>query len=353
MSGGDEHLRSFAQTLERAIARYGDLSEEDVTTRQKRQIETLVGLEVDFRKALQSHPAGRKTYDAFAHYICQERRNILAARPFFRERQGVFMDHISGALKAGDGRGLYPFGINYQFVRWVVGSRAWPKGSRILKLARDIDKVRTELVEMNMPLALSRTKIFWGRTRATSSMGGEVLPGGSHIDYMDLVQIAAEGLISGIDKFCLPYSPVFRSVAIGRMVGNFIEQFSETLIHFYPGDKRKIYRARKLIGKLDSFDINQMVDEINKGMDKKYWTNPSEIANLMSASACESADAESHASTEGDEESIRRLDTFCSDPEQQPDRLVETAELRHVISSAVAHLSLFEQKFLRLRGVGL
>jgi DNA-directed RNA polymerase specialized sigma subunit len=350
----DPHLLSFAKVLEGAIARYGDLSEEDVTSRQKRQIESLVGFEVDFRKALQSHPAGRKTYDAFAHYICQERRNILAARPFFRERQRVFMDHISGALKAGDGRGLYPYNINYQFVRWVMGSRNWGAGSRITKLSKSIDKVRTELVEMNMPLALSRAKIFWERTRRGTAMSTtEYLPGGSHIAYMDLVQIAAEGLISGIDKFCLPYSPVFRSVAIGRMVGNFIEQYSETLVHFYPGDKKKIYRARKIVGRVQDFDINMMVDEINKGMDKKHWTNPGEVAELMAAAACESADAESYVSSEFDDESLRRIDTFSSDVEQQPDNLVETAELRTVVSHSIAHLSVFEQKFLRLRGVGL
>jgi DNA-directed RNA polymerase specialized sigma subunit len=169
---------------------------------------------------------------------------------------------------------------------------------------------------------------------------------------MDLIQIAAEGLMSAVDKFVLPYSPVFRSVAIGRMVGNFIEQTSETMVHFYPTDKRKIYRANKALGRLkDGFNYEYIASEVNKGVDEARHTNAEEIADLLSAVSCVSADA--RPATQGGETGEGILDRFAVLAEQQPDNLAETNETIEVMHGAMTFLSTFEMKVLRLHGVDL
>lgn len=336
----DQHFKTFAVSLERAIERYGDLSEESLLERQKRQVETLVELEAEFRKALIRHDWGPTVYKEFTDWICDN--NILAARPFFRERQGVFTAEISKALKTRSDKSLYKFHFNFNFVQWVMRQRKWRsrKGGKVAALADKIAEMRQELIEMNLPLAISRARIFWSRTPK------------AHLEYMDFVQIACEGLMSAIDKFCLPYSKVFRSVAIGRMVGNFIEGYSETTIHFYPVDKRKIYRANKLVHKYgENIDFDKLTNEINEGVEPEHKTTPTEIASLMAAASTISADAVPQDVSDEGEMEPRQIERFAADKASQPDTLVENAEAAISMNWAIGHLTVFEQKFLKLKGI--
>ena len=231
LSDSDSHFRDFAHTLERAIERYGDLSDETLLARQCRQMEKLASLEVEFTQTLLKHAWGPGVFKGFVGYICDERKNILAARPFFRERQVTFTREISKALKARNHEALYGFHINFQFVQFAVNKYKWPVGSQVLKIAKHISQLRMELVEMNMPLAISRARIFWSRTPK------------SQLTYMDLVQISCDGLISAIDKYVMPFSRNFRAVIIGRITGNFIEQYSidqDTILKLCDGSSEKI-----------------------------------------------------------------------------------------------------------------
>jgi DNA-directed RNA polymerase specialized sigma subunit len=347
----DSHFRLFAGQLEKAIEKYGGVDEIVIVERQRKQVERLVSLERKFRRTLVKHYWGPAVYRDFIKMITEERGNILAARPFFRERQDVFTAKISKALRDKKEKRLYPFAINYQFVKFVMDSRKWRqtrKGGKIVKLADQISALRTELIEMNMPLAISRARIFWSRTPK------------SHLSYMDLVQISCEGLMSAVDKFCLPYSKVFRSVAIGRIVGNFIESYSETLVHFYPQDKRKIYRANKGISKLspergDSIDFSKLADEVNRDVDANQRTNPNELSHLIAAASHVSTDAPSPEDiTAGVNHSAgvtSSVDKYAADESCQPDHQYETAELTTTVRNAYAELTLVEQKLLRLKGV--
>lgn len=339
-SSQKEHFKTFANQLESVIARYGETK--DITVRQKRQVERLIAQETEFRKTLTALPEGMDVYRDFIHYISKVRGNILTARPFFRERQEIFTACISTALKAGNPEALAEHRFNYQFVAFVMRSRPWDKTSKIFKLARAIEKSRNELVEMNMPLAISRARIFWNRTQK------------SHLEYMDLVQIAAEGLMSAVDKFVPPYTPVFRGVAIGRMVGNFIENYSETVVHFYPTDKRKIYRANKAVGRLKgNVDFEKIAVQVNYMADDKHKTTPEEIASLMGAASCVSADAASNNKGEdgGELGANTLLDRFASLPDQQPDRMVESSEAMSAMFHAAKSLTTWERKLLRLKGI--
>lgn len=340
----DAHFRHFASTLEQAIERYGEMDEGQLLARQRNQVETLVALEKEFRQTLIKHPWGPGVYKAFIRFIRDEKRSILAARPYFRERQGVFTKKISKALNRRADRSLYKFHFNFQFILFTIHCFKWPKGGKIVKLAGKIRALRTELVEMNMPLAISRARIFWSRTPK------------AQLSYMDLVQISSEGLMSAIDKFCLPYSKVFRAVAIGRMLGNFIEQYSETLIHFYPVDKRKIYRANKLMRWFgENVDWERLADGVNKDVDPAHRTNAEDLQGLMAAASYVSADT-TVTSNDGSQEQVensRLIDLYIADEDQQPDVLFEKADAYRAMSSAIDQLSLVEKKLLRMRGVSL
>lgn len=346
--GADPHFKMFAGQLERAIEKYGGVDEIVLVERQKRQVETLVALERKFRKALIRHHWGPSVYRSFIKMITEERGNILAARPYFRERQDVFTAKISKALRDRKEKKLYPFAINYQFVRFVMESRNWKGtnvGSKIVKLANQISDLRTEIVEMNMPLAISRARIFWSRTPR------------SHLSYMDLVQISCEGLMSAVDKFVLPYSKVFRSVAIGRIVGNFIESYSETLVHFYPQDKRKIYRANKSLSKIapergDAIDFDRLADEVNRDVESHQKTDSVELSHLVAAA--------SHISSDIPEPEIpvnagmtTSIDKYAADVLTQPDTRLENAQAHSRIRDACSNLSMLEQKILRMKGIEL
>jgi DNA-directed RNA polymerase specialized sigma subunit len=345
MIDSQEHFRKFAVSLEKAIKRH----EEQVTSSaerfeyQFRQLTRLTSLEDAFRRALIADPQGPLCYSAFVRFICDERKNILAARPFFRERQPTFTQEISKALKARADRSLYKFRINYQFVRFVLDRFSWSESSEVAGIAREIAEIRIRLVEANLPLAISQARIFWSRTPQ------------SQLSYMDLVQIASEGLISAIDKFVLPepYSPVFRCVAIGRMLGNFIESYSETLLHFFPGDRRKIYRANKLLRKHNgehSVDYDKLADEINRDSEPAHHTTPTEIASLVAAASTVSTDASAPTNVEVDKDTSV-INRFAAPEVTQPDVQVETRDAYLKLEEAVQRLPVFERKLLQLMGV--
>lgn len=336
----DSHFRQFASSLELAIKQFGETDDVDFLARQKRQVDTLIDLEKQFKRALISHVHGETTYKKFVSFICDERRNILDARPFFRERQGRFTQEISKALRRQSARGLYRFNFNFRFVHFVLGTRAWSKSSKLVRLARDIDSIRGELITMNMPLAISRARIFYSRTPK------------AHLTYMDFIQIACEGLMSGIDKFVPPFSKAFRSVAIGRMTGNFIEQYSETPIHFYPREKRKIYRANKLLGRTSgTASFEELTVHVNDGVEAAHKTNPDEIASLLAAASTVSADTP--ATDDDGGESIPMSDRFAAPHDSQPDVICEQQDSMRQLSAALRGLSYFERKLLLLKGVNL
>mgnify|MGYP000856001235 CR=1 FL=1 len=218
----------------------------------------------------------------------------------------------------------------------------------MVKISEKIKKVREELVQTNLPLACSRARDFFSRTPR------------SHLEHMDLVQIACEGLISAVDKFVPPFSKAFRDVAIGRMTGNFIEQYSETLLHFFPKDKRKLYRLHKLMAKNpENTSFLFAAERINAGDGKKLKklegaqrTNESEISHLSAASSVISAEAvgtEDNATGSGI--ATRTIEKYAAPPEVQPDVIVEREDGYAKLKQASKLLTLRQRKILILRGI--
>jgi hypothetical protein len=364
-----EHFKNFAVTLEQHIAKYGKI--EDWYEHQKKQVETLIELERKWRTTLVKTRFGAWSYRKFIQFIREDRQNILAARPFFRERQGVFAKKISRILKSGvaalaenqqvEVEPLYPFAINYQFILFVMGARHWSPRHRLTILTEKIRNLRQEIVEMNMPLAINRARVFYGRTPK------------SHLSYMDLIQISAEGLMSGVDKYSPDkngvVSKLFRSTAIGRIGGNLIQEYSETLVHFFPTDKRKIYRGHKLVGRYPTaVDYEELAKDINDVVKKRkeekaeedgvdisgenlkdeiHETNASEIAGLMAAASVVSADS----SIPTDPEAPEPITRFAAPEDCRPDVQVEMNEGMSRLLEASKSLTIFQRKLLSLKGI--
>ncbi len=341
-----EHFQVFASNLEKCIEKYGPGEDESLLERQRRQIKLLISLETKFRKVLLEHRWGPGIYRRFVHFICEERRNILAARPYFRERQTVFTKYISNALKKKRDRSLYRFRFNYMFVLFALRCYRWRAGSEVVALAKQIESIRRELMEMNMPLAISQTRIFWSSTPR------------SHLSYMDLIQIHCAGLLAAIDKFvpgstrgmtktqALEEYRKFRAVAIGRMIGDRIEQYSETLIHFYPVDKRKIYRANKRLRRFpDQIDHEALSQLVNAEVDNPaHRTNAAEIADLLASASVLSLDAETESEPDG-------IISRYVDPATEGGEKIEKADAMIAMQAAIQDLPMMEKKLLRMRGV--
>lgn len=358
----DDHFKLFATWLETEISKFGEsVTAKAANERQRRQMNRLVGLEKRFRLDLQriKHGAvGRWMYRRFITFICDEQKNILDARPFFRERQEVFAAKISKALKARDYKALYRFRVNYRFIlfaleqskreKWVA--KSFPQTGTLRSLANEITALRKEIVTINLPLAINRAQLFYSRTPR------------SHIARMDFVGIATDGLMSGIDKYT-PHkksgvdTKQFRSTAIGRMGGNFIEEYSETLLHFYPADKRKLYRANKITGRnagqIDFDKLAQGVNDVAKmGEDGEIKvvenpTTPDEIANLMAAASTVSSDS----SLPSDPDAPEPIERFAAPEATRPDVMVENGNAMRALAAALPILSILQLKILRLKGV--
>lgn len=221
----------------------------------------LFSAEREFRSALLSTQYGRDMYDKFMKFIVEEKGNKLYARPYFRERQDTFSAKMSKAFDEWKPEVFYKFRINFLFASWVMNS--WDDAAndrttyrrqkeRMDKAFEKIKEYRRLLCENSLPLAINRSKIFWAKVPE------------SHLEYMDLNQNSAEGLMVAIDKFTPPYKTVFRTTAIGRMTLNMHTDYNATLVKLPPKEKRVLYRHRIAKSRKNMEDDGQVLDFVNE-----------------------------------------------------------------------------------------
>lgn len=340
----DSHFKHFSIALQELILGYG-IEDQDFTKAQKAQVENLIKLERKFKKILQADTRGHLVYKRFIDFIWQSgkdsRRNTLAARPYFRERQGVFSKGISPAIQNKKFKRLYKFDVNFPFIVFALDSVPWGNNSKIRKAAAEVHMARKGIIEKNMPLAISRARIFRHKTPE------------SHLTYMDLVQISMEGLINAVDKFVLPYTPVFRSVIIGRIVGDLIENYSDKMLHFFPEDRRKIYRANKALKGQKDIGFENLAEAVNQGTALNNPTNSAEIQSLMSASSHFSLDVPVSQSPISSENETTLSDLVPAEEDTRPDIIVENNQLNDALRIAYNYLDNIELKYLKMRGIDI
>lgn len=310
---------------------------------QGAQVERLMALENSFKKSILKYAQSREIYKRFILMIVAENRNILTARPYFREKSVTFSKRITPAIKNADVVRLQSFDINFQMIQFIYENwkGAFPKTSQ--NYYNKIENARRTLIEDNMPLAINEAKKFFRKTPR------------NHVTMMDMIMACADGLASGIDKYCGPYSKVFKSVCIGRMKGNMVDIYSETVLHFFPSDKRILYKANIIRGRRGIEDLDELAAAINesfaqderdgkKGIKDKVTAD--QLRLLMTASSTVSADSKK------DEEG-HNVYSVTPDALDTPEEAVEKADsLRKMLKSA-SGLDLISRKILRLKGIPL
>lgn len=310
---------------------------------QKAQVEELINAERKFKDFILRYRFSTQVYKMFLQHVCIVNRNILSARPFFRESAITFSKSITPAIKANDIETLKTFNINYQFIKFI--RTHWhgvfpPRGQILFDR---VHRARTILVENNMPLAINRAKLFYRKTPR------------SHLTLMDLIEICAMGLAAGIDKYVGDYTPVFRSVCIGRMVGNMIDAYSETMLHFYPSDRRILYKANSIRGRQGIEDVNELAAEVNASFQRDKLEGKSipegtviasELSSLMNGASTVSADATM------DNEGFGVYDFTPDTRINAEEAYIEHQETMNMLSHA-KKLPILNKKVLRLKGLKL
>jgi DNA-directed RNA polymerase specialized sigma subunit len=338
----DPHFRTFSKEVQVKVADSFGVSKEVFTKKQKAQVNLLIKLEKEFKKALIKSSRGKEMYQKFLSFIWHSgkdnRRNTLVARPFFRERRTVFSKGISPAIKNKNIKALTKFNINYPFIVFIIENGGYKPNSRIYKLAKKVEEARNVIIQQNIPLAISRARIFKQKTPQ------------AHLSYMDLIQISLEALCTAVDKFVPPYTTVFRDVIIGRITGDLIDNYSEKMLYFYPSDKRKIYRANKILKNQNEETLDSLAKKVNEGPALDQPTNPSEINHLMLASSHCSLD--SSANDENSETHVKDNYHYIQAPEEdRPDVIMEQNDLSKKLAQGFSVLDPLESKLLKLKGI--
>lgn len=333
--GFDESFYWLAGEITRALERNKDGSI------QKDQVEELLNAERMFKETIFRYRQSTLIYKKFLVKVKVKNKNILSARPYFRETAISFSKKITPAIKSDDVETLKTFDINYQFIKFIRDSWLGPFPEKAQQLYERVHRAREILIQNNMPLAVNRAKLFYRKTPK------------SHLTLIDFIGICAMGLAAGVDKWCGPYSPVFRSVCIGRMVGNLIDAYSETLIHFYPSDKRILYKAHTLRSRLKIDDIAELTDAVKEAFVAdslegknvpKTKLDVNELSSLMSAASTVSAD-----STVNDEGF--GVYQFTPDDEQDIEEAYVQRESTQKMLGLTKTLPLLHRKILRLKGI--
>lgn len=322
-------------------------------TDQKQQVEELLDAEIKFKETILKYRQSTRVYVKFWNKVCKINKNILSARPYFRETAVTFSKKITPAIKATDIEAMKKFDINYQLIKFIRDNWEGPENSyggklpdRAEQLFLRVHRAREILIENNMPLAINRAKLFYRKTPK------------SHLTLMDMIGICGMGLAAGIDKWCGTYSPVFRSVCIGRMVGNLIDSYSETMLHFYPSDKRVLYKAHTIRGRKGIDEIHALTDAVNQSFkddEKEGKSVPKnevtvgELSYLMSAASTVSADQTVSVNDEG---SFGVYD-YTPDPNQDIEAAYMEKETTAHMLALASKLPLLHRKVLRLKGIKL
>jgi DNA-directed RNA polymerase specialized sigma subunit len=291
---------------------------------QKRLLDELVAVEIRFKKELLKTKRGKKMYAKFMHFIVREKKNKLAARIYFRERQDTFSNHISKAFYDEKPLHLTRFRINYWFIEWTVANHPNPS-RKLVSMLEEVKSLRSQLCETNMPLAVNQAKIFWSKCQDRQ------------LEYMDFIQACSEGLLNAIDKFVPPYRDVFKSTAIGRMLSNMLDDHNATLVKFSPKERRIIYRARLGMNKKnlsDIEDILKFVQESFPDVEQEY------LRGLLNA-------ATSPFSMSCKEEDSPDWDQLLADGKDTEQDLVD-GDMKQKLYELMPHLTVIERKVISM-----
>lgn len=327
---------------------------------QKKLLNDLFALEEKFRQTLLSTNEGKLVYKKFMDYIlCDgnyavkglkenykpknkkdlknyqmltsvETRGILKAKIYFRERQNTLIKKMFKAFSEKDHEKLHKLKINPLFAIWVVQNYRGPKASTLRNYLQQIIHIRKLLCENNLPLAINRAKIFWSKNIDFS------------LERMDLIQACAAGLLTAIDKFVPPYSTVFRSVAIGRMVLNMTEMNSNLIVKLPSKAKRILYRVKNAMQKENIHDDDKVLQYVKQSFKD---VQQEDISTISAANTILSIDELVQAHNG---EKTKPLYEIIPDNNNLFDT-IESNDMREKLFLAMENLETIEQKVLLMK----
>lgn len=276
MSDQQNLFRMFVDEMNEALADNHAVNGDG----QAKLFNCLFAVEREFRGALLSTQYGRDMYKKFMTFIVKEKGNILHVRPYFRERQDTFSAKMKRAFEEERPEVFYRFRVNFLFASWVMAhwdkaaSETTAHGRQKEKMDRAFEKIkefRRLLCENSLPLAINRSKVFWSKVPE------------SHLQYMDLIQNSAEGLMTAIDKFTPPYKTVFRSTAIGRMTLNMHTDYNATMVKLPPKEKRILYRHGIAKHRKNIEEDRKVLDFVKESFEGVTQENLNQIVSAASS----------------------------------------------------------------------
>jgi DNA-directed RNA polymerase sigma subunit (sigma70/sigma32) len=318
-------------------------------TSQKQQVEELWISEKLFRDEILKYKYSTQVYKKFIQKIRHIDRNILYAKIYFRESSEVFSERITPFLKSEDPEGLKRFAINFNLIQFIRLAWRGPLGAKAEKLYRRVEEARRVLIENNLPLAINSAKIFY---RAVPKSNNTLL---------DMINVAAQGLASAVDKYIGDkkgeYSRVFCSVILGRVSGNLIKLNSETSLHFYPSDRKILYKANAIKARQGIKDVVELAAAINAAFAAdakeglvvpKEKVTAAQLQELLNAATMVSV--ELTAKDAGDGSICNAYDFASSDSPTAEENLI-TTETNETIGKLISELPPLYRKVLKLRGI--
>lgn len=314
-------------------------------TSQKEQVEELVLAEKLFKKEILRYKYSTQVYKRFIQKIRVIDRNILYAKVYFRESSTTFSKKITPCLKSIDIEGIKQFDINFNLIQFIKENWRGPLGKEADKLYKRVHRAREVLQENNLALAINAAKIFYRKVPR------------SHVTLLDMIDVSVMGLSSAVDKYTGDkngkYSEVFRSVILGRVTGNLIKLYSETSLHFYPSDRRVLYKANSIRGRQGITDIHQLCAAVNssfaadKAEGKNVPKNQVTVGDLQAL-----LNAASLVSVEStiNEESFSAYD-YTPDEKANAEESMINSQTNERIGILIEKLPPIYRKVLRLKGI--
>lgn len=342
LDGNDvPHFRFFADQVKQNVHQWSSLPKSKFIEKQAEFVDGLFALEQDFKKELKNNNLEELAFETFYNYIVNERRNLLAVRPFFRERADVFVNGLITLIKNKQYEQVFKYNINYLFIKLLVERLGFKQYPQILEIIKNIDIIRNKLVLMNLPLVISRARVFYSRNPRSS------------LTFMEMVQIGVGGLINAVDKYCGAYDRVWCSVALGRLHGDLIGNNSDTVLHFYPEDRKRIYRINKFFTRnsREEFDEDELLKQVNEEVEEKDKADIDKVRELMYAVTLVSVDTRPPL----DDEKVGNdnITKMAAPEELRPDNLVEIGEGFVKMRNNYKDLTVFQKKILKLKGIDI
>lgn len=334
----DQDFYVLANDIARVLAKNNKgkkLNKREFTKKQKFQVERMMELEETFRKTINTYKQSDKVYYKFLIYIKIEKGNILMARPFFRENSKTFGKDISPAFKDGDVQKIKEFNINYKLIQFIIENWRGNIPQKALDAWKEHQEIRKQLIENSMPMAINEAMKFYKAVPKT------------HVTLMDMINASISGLCIGVDKWVGPFRTVFRSVCLSRMKSNIMDVYNQTFLHYYPSDKKIIYKSNLLKAREKIEDPDILLKNINEYLkennDKRVLKNH-ELQDLLNGSSLESIEMQ----TEDDGFTV--YDTYI-DERNNIENNVEKFDLFKKVLLGCEKLPLLERKILKLKGV--